>query len=113
MQAVELSKTKKHALVDTIHFLKVLFESDVLDGLYKRLHINKQEALVMIDDELNKVAISEGSEPRLSNEVVTSFEKAQKWSEENDESYLGCASFWIALMFNNSYISKLLVKRFL
>lgn len=111
MKAVELSKSLSHANVDTIHLLKELFEGDVLDGLYKRLRINKQEALVLIDDELGKIAQSSG-EPSLSKEVMKSYEKAVSWSEAHDESYLGCASFWIALMFNNSYISKLLVKKF-
>lgn len=111
MKSVELAKSLSHASVDTIHLLKELFESDVLDGLYRRLHINKQEALVLIDDELEKIAKSSG-DPVLSNEVAKSYEKAVKWSEEHNESYLGCASLWIALMFNNSYISKLLVKQF-
>lgn len=111
MKAIELTKSLSNVSVDTIHLLKLLFEGDVLDGLYKRLQINKAEALVIIDDELEKIAKSSG-EPVLSNEVVKSYNKALKWSEEHDESYVGCASLWIALMFNNSYISKLLVKQF-
>ncbi|MDF9823665.1 ATP-dependent Clp protease ATP-binding subunit ClpB [Breznakia sp. PF5-3] len=111
MKAIELSKSLSHTSVDTIHILKEMFEGDVLDGLYKRLHINKQDALVLIDDELEKIAKSTG-EPNLSNEVIKSYNKAVKWSEANDEAYLGCASMWIALMFNNSYISKLLVKKY-
>lgn len=113
MKAVELCQNRGFATIDTIQLLKVLFEDDLLDGLYKRLSINKREALILIDDELNKIATTSGSgQPNFSNEVISSFDKAQKWSNENDESYLGCASLWIALMFNKSYISKLLVKRF-
>ncbi len=111
MKAVELCKSKKHVTIDTIHLLKILFEEDILDGLYKRLGVNKKEALIVIEDELQKIAVSEG-EPRFSNEVVNSFEKARKWSDEHEEAYLGCASLWIALLFNKSYISKLLVKQF-
>jgi len=110
-KAIEEAKQLSHASVDTIHLLKQLFESDVLDGLYRRLYLNKQEALVVIQDELEKIAKSSG-DVRLSNEVIKSYEKAMKWSEQHDETYLGCASLWIALMFNKSYISKLLVKQF-
>ncbi|NBK97919.1 MAG: AAA family ATPase [Erysipelotrichia bacterium] len=113
MKAVELCQNSGYPTIDTIQLLKVLFEDDVLDGLYKRLHIDKKEALVLIDDELSKIATSSSTnQPQFSNEVVNSFEKAKKWSDANNESYLGCASLWIALMFNKSYISKLLVKRF-
>lgn len=111
MQAIQFTKERKHPSVDTIHMLKALFESDVLDGLYKRVGVNKQEALIMIEEELQKIATSEG-EPRFSSELVSSFEKAQAWSQKHEETYLGCASVWIALVFNKSYISKLLVKKF-
>ncbi len=112
MKAAELSQQNNYASIDTIVMLKVLFEEDTLDGLYKRLHINKQEALYLIDDELKKAVTSNGTQPSLSNEVIQSIEKAKKWSDENQESFLGCASVWIALLFNKSYISKLLVKTF-
>ncbi|OCN05149.1 ATP-dependent chaperone ClpB [Erysipelotrichaceae bacterium MTC7] len=110
VKAIELAKSEKHASVDTIHLLKILFESEVLDGLYKRLHINKQHALVLIDDELKNIAQSSG-EPMLSKEVSDAYNKAQAWSNEHQEEYLGCASMWIALMANKSYISKLLRKQ--
>ncbi|MDH6367449.1 MULTISPECIES: AAA family ATPase [unclassified Breznakia] len=110
MKAVELAKSEHHATIDTIHLLKILFESEVLDGLYKRLHINKQNALVLIDDEMGKIAQSSG-EPVLSKEVTDAYSKAEAWSKQHNEEYLGCASFWIALMSNKSYISKLLRKQ--
>lgn len=76
MKAVELCKERKHITIDTIHLLKVLFEDEILDGLYRRVGINKKEALTIVNDELDKIARSEG-EPRFSNEVVKSFEKAK------------------------------------
>ena len=112
MKAAQLSQDNNYASIDTIQILKVMFEEDTLDGLYKRLHINKQDALYLIDDELKKAVTSSGGQPNLTNEVVQSIEKAKKWSDENQESYLGCASVWITLVFNKSYISKLLVKTF-
>ena len=112
MKAVALCQERNHPVIDTIQMLKVLFEQDTLDGLFKRLNIDKKKALRMIDEELKNVASSSGGEPHFSNEVVKSFSEAKKWSDEQEESYLGCASVWIALMFNKSYISKQLVKAF-
>lgn len=112
MQAVENCKSYQHTTVDTIQMLKAIFEHDVLDGLFKRLNIDKTRALTLIDQEMNRVATSSNVNPQLSNEVAQSFSKAEQWSAGIQETYLSVASVWIALMFNKSYISKQLVKEF-
>lgn len=112
MQAVEICKSYQHTTVDTIQMLKAIFEHDVLDGLFKRLNIDKTRALTLIDQEMNRVATSSNVNPQLSNEVAQSFSRAEQWSAGIQETYLGVASVWIALMFNKSYISKQLVKEF-
>lgn len=112
MQAVEICKSYQHTTVDTIQMLKAIFEHDVLDGLFKRLNIDKTRALSIIDQEMNRVATSSNVNPQLSNEVAQAFSKAEQWSASVQETYLSVASVWIALMFNKSYISKQLVKEF-
>lgn len=112
MQAVEICKSYQHTTVDTIQMLKAIFEHDVLDGLFKRLNIDKTRALTLIDQEMNRVATSSNVNPQLSNEVAQSFSRAEQWSAGIQETYLSVASVWIALMFNKSYISKQLVKEF-
>ena len=112
MQAVEICKSYQHTTVDTIQMLKAIFEHDVLDGLFKRLNIDKTRALTLIDQAMNRVATSSNVNPQLSNEVAQSFSRAEQWSAGIQETYLSVASVWIALMFNKSYISKQLVKEF-
>ncbi|MFV0479100.1 MAG: ATP-dependent Clp protease ATP-binding subunit [Anaerorhabdus sp.] len=108
-----VAKEKKAPTVSTIHVLKSLFESDILDGLYKRLKIDKKKALALIDGTLNsELRNSSLQDPVLSKDVIDSYQKAVKWSYEHHESYLGCASLWINLMFNASAISKRLIKLF-
>lgn len=112
MHAVEICKSYGHASVDTIQLLKAIFEDEVLDGLFKRLNVDKREALALIDDEMNRIARASNTNPQLTQEVVRSFDEAEKWAAQHEETYLSVASVWIALMFNRSYISKQLVKRF-
>lgn len=112
MQAVEICKNYQHTTIDTIQMLKAIFENEVLDGLFKRLNIDKTRALSIIDEEMGRVAKSSNVNPQFSNEVVQSFQKAEAWSDSVSETYLSVASVWIALMFNKSYISKRLVKEF-
>ena len=92
--------------------LKAIFEDDVLDGLFRRLNIDKRQALSTIDAEMGRIARVSQSNPQLSQEVAQSFDQAQRWAQEHEETYLSVASVWIALMFNRSYISKQLVKQF-
>ena len=112
MHAVEICKSYQHASIDTIQMLKAIFENDVLDGLLKRLQIDKTRALQMIDEEMGRVARSSNVNPQFTNEVVSSFTKAQQWSDSVQETYLSVASVFISLIFNKSYISKKLVKEF-
>lgn len=112
MQAVEICKSYQHSSIDTIQLLKAIFENDVLDGLYKRLNIDSEKALQLIDQEMSRVARTSNANPQFSNEVMNSFQKAEQWSESVQETYLSVASVWIALIFNKSYISKQLVKEF-
>ena len=57
-------------------------------------------------------AKSSTSNINLSNEVQKSFEDAQNWAGQHDETYLSVASVFLALLFNRSYISKELVRTF-
>lgn len=112
MRGVEICKSYSHTSLDTIQMLKAIFEDDVLDGLYKRLNIDKQRALMIIDEEMSHLAVSSNVNPQFSNAVVESFNKAEQWSASISESYLSTASVFIALLFNKSYISKKIVKEF-
>lgn len=112
MQAVQICKEYQHASIDTIQMLKAIMEHDVLDGLNKRLNIDKAKALEMIDEGMQRVARSSSTNPSFSNEVVQSITIAEAWSNSVDESYLSVASVYIALLFNKSHISKQLVKAF-
>ncbi|MEG0092861.1 MAG: AAA family ATPase [Erysipelotrichaceae bacterium] len=112
MKAIEITKAHQHSQIDTVHMLKAIFQHDVLDGLFKRVNINKQQALTLIDDEMKRMATSYQENPNLSNDVVSSLDKAKIWSDEISESYVSVASTFIALLFNKSYISKQVVKMF-
>lgn len=112
IRSIELCKEKAYANLDTIQLLKVIFEDDVLDGLFSRLNIDKKAVLDFIDEEMKKVVTASNVQPQLSSEVNKSYEKAKQWSNEVNETYMSVASLWIALIFNKSYISKEIVKLF-
>ena len=112
MDAINLAKSNQHPSVDTVDMLETIFKDDVLDGLFERIGLDKARALQMVQKESNRVAKSSTSNINLSNEVQKSFEDAQNWASQHDETYLSVASVFLALLFNRSYISKELVRTF-
>lgn len=112
MDAINLAKSNQHPSVDTVDMLETIFKDDVLDGLFERIGLDKGRALQMVQQESNRVAKSSTSNINLSNEVQKSFEDAQNWASQHDETYLSVASVFLALLFNRSYISKELVRTF-
>ena len=112
MDAINLAKSNQHPSVDTVDMLETIFKDDVLDGLFERIGLDKARALQMVQQESNRVAKSSTSNINLSNEVQKSFEDAQNWASQHDETYLSVASVFLALLFNRSYISKELVRTF-
>ena len=112
MDAINLAKSNQHPSVDTVDMLETIFKDDVLDGLFERIGLDKVRALQMVQQESNRVAKSSTSNINLSNEVQKSFEDAQNWASQHDETYLSVASVFLALLFNRSYISKELVRTF-
>ena len=114
MDAINLAKSNQHPSVDTVDMLETIFKDDVLDGLFERIGLDKARALQMVQKESNRVAKSSTSTSNinLSNEVQKSFEDAQNWASQHEETYLSVASVFLALLFNRSYISKELVRTF-
>ena len=112
MDAINLAKSNQHPSVDTVDMLETIFKDDVLDGLFERIGLDKGRALQMVQQESNRIAKSSTSNINLSNEVQKSFEDAQNWASQHDETYLSVASVFLALLFNRSYISKELVRTF-
>lgn len=110
--AVEQARNAQHPSVDTIDLLQVIFEDDVLDGLFTRINLDKQRALEIIAEENQRIVKSPAQNLNFSNEVNKSFEKASKWATEHEETYLSVASVFLALLFNKSYIPKRIVKEF-
>ena len=109
VKAVELAQEHKHAMVDTLECLQAIFEDETLDGLFKRVNLNKQQALNIINEENSHMAQSSTSEPRISSKVNESLMEAEKWSKAHEESYLSVASFFFALLRNKSSISQRIV----
>lgn len=109
LQAFEKGKKYQSVSVDTLEFLEAIFEDTTLDGLFKRVSLDKKRALEIIKDENSHRARTDYQDITLSNKVQESFMNAKKWSDEHQESYVSVFSLLLALLKNKSSISQRVV----
>ena len=57
IKAIELAKANRHAQIDTIECLEAIFQDTTLDGLWKRIDLNKQQVLNIIEEEKRYISL--------------------------------------------------------
>ncbi|MEA5026582.1 MAG: AAA family ATPase [Erysipelotrichaceae bacterium] len=109
-EAVQLATKERHPEITTAHMLKAILDDDISDGLWQELQVDKQTLLDIVNQHLEKIAIvSNYQQPTLSHDVNKSFVEAQVWSQQQGDSYLSVTAVLIALLFNNSGVSKAII----
>ena len=109
LKAIEKAKSYQHVSVDTLEFLEAIFEDNTLDGLFKRVALDKEKVFRILQDENTHIARTSYKDITLSNKVQESFMNAKKWSDEHEESYVSVFSVLLALLKNKSSISQRVV----
>jgi ATP-dependent Clp protease ATP-binding subunit ClpB len=113
MRALQTATNAHHTEITTVHMLKEIFADDTIDGLLKRLNINKDRALQICEKHFAKVPVVDYvPQPVFNRKVTESFSNAQNWAKEHDETYLTVATVFIQLLFNGSAVSSEIVKEF-
>ncbi len=113
MKALELASTNYNTEITTVHLFYVIFQDDTIDGLFKRINLDKQDCFKIAEGRLKKVAkVDYVPQPVFNRKVNDSFVNALNWAKEHDEKYLTVATAFIHLLFNDSPISNEIVKKY-
>ena len=113
MKALELASTSHHTEITTVHMLYQIFSDDTIDGLLKRINVNKQECLQIASKRLQNIAtVDYTPQPIFNRKVNDALVEALKWAKEHDETYLTVATAFIHLLFNDSPISNEIIKKY-
>ena len=113
MKALELASTSHHTEITTVHMLYQIFSDDTIDGLLKRINVNKQECLQIAAKRLQNIAtVDYTPQPIFNRKVNDALVEALKWAKEHDETYLTVATAFIHLLFNDSPISNEIIKKY-
>ena len=111
MKANQQASVLRHSEITTVHMFYQIFQDDCLDGLFKRINLDKNDCFKIAETRLNNIAtVDYIPQPVFNRKVNDSFIKALQWAKENNETILTVASVFIQLLFNDSPISNEIVK---
>ncbi len=110
--ALKLCKELNNSELSGEHIFKAMLNDDGLDGLWKRLQIDKYKLLDIVNNFIDKLPKTDvQSNPSLSNYVVKGYEDALRWSKKQGETYLSSAALLIGLLNNHSAVSEAIIKQ--
>ncbi len=113
MQASQLAITNRHSEITTVHMMYQIFSDNTIDGLLKRINVDKQQAMKIVEEHMANIpVVSYTPQPVFNRKVSESFSNALIWAKDHDEKYLTVATVFIQLLFNKSSVSNHLVKEF-
>ncbi len=113
MKALEMASTSHHTEITTVHLFCQMFADNTLDGLLKRINVNKQDCLQIAQSRLKNIAsVDYVPQPVFNRKVNDALVNAISWAREHDETYLTVATAFIHLLFNDSPISNEIVKKY-
>ncbi|MBR0385013.1 MAG: AAA family ATPase, partial [Erysipelotrichaceae bacterium] len=113
LKSSELATTSHHSEITTVHVLTEILKTDTIDGLLKRIGVDKDRAMSLVQEHMDNIAtVDYTPQPIFNRKVSESFSNALIWAKENNETYLTVATVFIQLLFNGSSVSNHLVKEF-
>ena len=113
MKAPEQATTAHHTEITSVHLLDQIFLDSTIDGLFKRINLDKKEAHEICQRHLKNVPVVDYTpQPIFNRKVTESFSDALNWAKEHDEVYLTVATCFIFLVFNKSNVSNSIVRAF-
>lgn len=113
MKALEVATTSHHTEITTVHLLDQIFLDNTIDGLFKRIGLDKKQGHEICQRRLKNVPVVDYTpQPIFNRRVTESFSDALIWAKEHDEVYLTVATCFIFLVFNKSPVGNDIVNTF-
>lgn len=111
--AVQNAVMSNHPEISSAHLLKAMSEDGVLDGLFSRLSIQKNQFKELIDKSLSTVAsVSNPTQPALSRELNQAIIDGLHEIKGKQETYLGALALFKHILLNKSLLSQHILQTF-
>ncbi len=113
MRAVQLANDANNSEISAEHILIAMLEVDVLDGIFDRLHVNKQDMLQVVNSYQTKLPkTSTKMQPMLSRYVSDAYNKALDYMNQHEDTYMSSAALLIGLLQTQASVIEALKKEF-
>ncbi len=113
MKANEQASIAHNSEITTTAMMYQIFSDNTIDGLLKRIGVDKQQCLANAKNRLKNVpTVDYTPQPIFNRKVNDALIEALRFAGEHDEKYLTVATAFIFLLFNGSPISNDFVKRY-
>ena len=111
-RAITDAQSLHHSEVTSAHIIKAMAEDDTLDGIFERIHADKQMIVRYMEEEISSLPVVSGNgQMGLSRYASMGYQKAMDYMKKTGDTYMSCAALLIGLLQTNDPVVEKLMKQ--
>ena len=111
-RAITVAQENHHSEVTSAHIISAMCEDDILDGIFERIHVDKQAVYQQMKNTLQSLPTVTGTDQlNLSRYASMGYQKAMDYMKKIGDTYMSCAALLIGLLQTNDPVVEKLMKQ--
>lgn len=112
-RAITVAQENHHSEVTSAHIISAMCEDDILDGIFERIHVDKQAVYQQMKNTLQSLPTVTGTDQlNLSRYASMGYQKAMDYMKKIGDTYMSCAALLIGLVQTDDPVVTKLMKDF-
>ena len=112
-RAITVAQENHHSEVTSAHIISAMCEDDILDGIFERIHVDKQAVYQQMKNTLQSLPTVTGTDQlNLSRYASMGYQKAMDYMKKIGDTYMSCAALLIGLLQTDDPVVTKLMKDF-
>ena len=109
---VALAVQYEHGTILPEHLLASLLQDDALDGLFRRVNVDKKNVLAYVGEQLESMAKVSGTQPTFSTQANQTVIDASNWAKSVGDTLVSSSALLIGILTTSSRLKDDLKRRF-
>ncbi|MDP2814474.1 MAG: AAA family ATPase [Erysipelotrichaceae bacterium] len=109
---VSLAVQYEHGSILPEHLMASLLQDDALDGLFRRINVDKKNVLAYVGEQLESVAKVSGAQPTFSAQANQIVIDASNWAKSVGDTLVSSSALFIGILSASSRLKDELKRRF-
>lgn len=110
--SVSLAVQYEHGSILPEHLMASLLQDDALDGLFRRVNVDKKSILAFVGEQLESVAKVSGTQPTFSTQLNQNVIDASNWAKSVGDTLVSSSALLIGILTSSSRLKDELKRRF-